>query len=282
MFALDELDSFRWCCSSLDMPDSQRNPHQLSNSPSSTHSSMEPLDLSRNSTTVPFVHPPTPDEKPNPANIFRVSRQNSLMERQMSVDYTYEPPRIVIQPKTEWHYRNMRDLASKHIPLLSGNGPQRTPIRVTVSLVIISINFVLSSTAVPHCRCHRNPTVQCIFASKSWRPNTILIHRKWLFQWKHKWKWPIVGTTIISTVWTLPTAAKPTFSTQWRATSTLSLRQRNIPSGKKSKSLPFVFPHRCHCDVTSILVFECTCLISTKARRLRRSLSNRSSFTCVD
>jgi len=112
--------------------ESNRNSYQLSNSPGATYSPMEPLDLSRTSTMFPFAHPSTPEEKPNPSTIFRLNRQNSLMERQMSVDYTYSPPTIIIQPKSEWHYRNMRDLASKHIPLLSGNGPQRTPIRLSV------------------------------------------------------------------------------------------------------------------------------------------------------
>lgn len=128
---------------SLDMSDAFQIHQQLSNTPSASHSSMEPLDLSRNSTTVPFVHPPTPDEKPNPATLFRASRQNSMIERQMSVEYSYDAPSILIQPKSEWHYRNLRDLASKHIPLLSGHGPQRTPIRVTVSYFYSTSFFFL-------------------------------------------------------------------------------------------------------------------------------------------
>jgi hypothetical protein len=51
----------------------------------------------------------------------------------MSIDYLYEEPKIVTQPKSEWHYRSIKDLAKKHIPFVSGDGPQRTPVRVRVS-----------------------------------------------------------------------------------------------------------------------------------------------------
>ncbi|CAF3318875.1 unnamed protein product [Rotaria sp. Silwood2] len=49
------------------------------------------------------------------------------------IDYRYKPVMIIIPPKTQWHYRSIKDLAKNHIPLLSGDGPQRTPIRVTQS-----------------------------------------------------------------------------------------------------------------------------------------------------
>jgi len=51
----------------------------------------------------------------------------------MSVDDTYEPPEVITQPKREWHYRSIKDLAKNHLPYVAGNGPQRTPIRVKVS-----------------------------------------------------------------------------------------------------------------------------------------------------
>ncbi|CAF4339599.1 unnamed protein product [Rotaria sp. Silwood2] len=41
-------------------------------------------------------------------------------------------PKILNQPKNKWHYRNMKDLGKKQIPLLAGDGPQRTLIRVKV------------------------------------------------------------------------------------------------------------------------------------------------------
>lgn len=92
-----------------------------------------PLDLSMNSKTFKFVHPRTPEQthtkspfmptgKPDVGQTYPIMSSHALLE----------PPRILIQPKTEWHYRNLRDLANKHIPLLSGDGPQRTPIRIHV------------------------------------------------------------------------------------------------------------------------------------------------------
>jgi hypothetical protein len=44
----------------------------------------------------------------------------------------HEEPMIIIQPKAEWHYRNMKDLAKKRHPFLAGDGPQRTLPRVKV------------------------------------------------------------------------------------------------------------------------------------------------------
>jgi hypothetical protein len=44
----------------------------------------------------------------------------------------YEEPEILTQPKEEWHYRNMKDLGKRRLPLLAGDGPQRRPIRVKV------------------------------------------------------------------------------------------------------------------------------------------------------
>jgi hypothetical protein len=44
----------------------------------------------------------------------------------------YDAPEILIQPKSEWHYRNIKDLGKKRMPLLAGQGPQRTPIQVKV------------------------------------------------------------------------------------------------------------------------------------------------------
>jgi hypothetical protein len=52
---------------------------------------------------------------------------------QISVNYLYDEPIIITHPKREWHYRSIKDLAKKHIPFISGDGPQRTPIRLKVS-----------------------------------------------------------------------------------------------------------------------------------------------------
>lgn len=41
-------------------------------------------------------------------------------------------PKILIQPKPEWHCRTMKDLGENRIPLLAGQGPQRTLIQVKV------------------------------------------------------------------------------------------------------------------------------------------------------
>lgn len=42
-------------------------------------------------------------------------------------------PEISIQPKSEVHARNMKELGKQEIPFLPGEGPQRTPIQVKVS-----------------------------------------------------------------------------------------------------------------------------------------------------
>ena len=113
-----------------------------------------PLDLSKNSTTHAFYHPPTPDKRSSPSPMDVSGRNPFLFRRQMSHEFTLQAPRIVIQPKTEWHYRNLKDLAMNHIPLLSGNGPQRTPIRVTVS----SSFFALLIQKENHFRSYLDPS----------------------------------------------------------------------------------------------------------------------------
>jgi len=47
--------------------------------------------------------------------------------------FSYAEPEIIIQPKEEWHRRYMRDVGKRKMPLLSGDGPQRTSIPVKVS-----------------------------------------------------------------------------------------------------------------------------------------------------
>ena len=96
----------------------------------SCDSSAEPLDLSKTSKVYPFFHPHTSESEP-----YRDAMQRSqpMMKWQISTDSICEPPQIRTQPKEIWHYRNVKELGKKHHPLLAGEGPQRTPIRVTVS-----------------------------------------------------------------------------------------------------------------------------------------------------
>ncbi len=43
------------------------------------------------------------------------------------------PPIVTTEPKDEWHSRTIKELKNHKNPLLSGEGPQRTPIRVEVT-----------------------------------------------------------------------------------------------------------------------------------------------------
>lgn len=100
-----------------------------------------PIDFSR---TGPYFPRPqqavfVADLTPSPTDITpRISFTDS---QQMSVDCSYEEPTIITPPKPEWHYRSTRDLAKKHIPFISGDGPQRTPIRIKVNILFFSRKF---------------------------------------------------------------------------------------------------------------------------------------------
>jgi hypothetical protein len=98
-----------------------------------------PLDLSVKKEG--FFHPQRPISPMNSC-----SMPAFAYERQMSIEYTFEPPRVLTEPKREWHYRSLKDLQKKHLPYLAGIGPQRTPIRVSVgylSYVFITNLFIL-------------------------------------------------------------------------------------------------------------------------------------------
>ncbi len=104
--------------------------------PATTHdndSPTSPLDLSRTSTRFPFISPSMSIDDTPPSPIDVSAKVNYVDKRQMSIDYSYQEPIILTQTKPEWHYRSMKDLAKKHIPFLSGVGPQRTPIRIKVN-----------------------------------------------------------------------------------------------------------------------------------------------------
>ncbi|CAF3439891.1 unnamed protein product [Rotaria sp. Silwood1] len=60
------------------------------------------------------------------------AKHHHISDRQILANYTYEQPQIITEPKSDWHYRSLKDLLKNHIPLLSGEGPQRTPIRVQI------------------------------------------------------------------------------------------------------------------------------------------------------
>jgi hypothetical protein len=87
-----------------------------------------PLDLSIPKRTNPLFERQT---STSPLDLS--TKPTQFNNRKMSVDDPYEPPEIITGPKTDWHYRSMKDLANKHLPCLAGNGPQRTPIRIKVS-----------------------------------------------------------------------------------------------------------------------------------------------------
>ncbi|CAF3569920.1 unnamed protein product [Rotaria sp. Silwood1] len=89
----------------------------------SNDSQNSPLDLSKTGKFDRCV-PRSPD-------VLCVKANNSC-DRQMLSSHLYDEPKVLTEPKTDWHYRSIKDLAKKHIPFLPGDGPQRTPIRITV------------------------------------------------------------------------------------------------------------------------------------------------------
>jgi len=84
-----------------------------------------PLDLSRTGKAFHY-----PVRSPSPCECCRIPLPS--YSRQASIETNISPPLVVTQPKREWHYRSLKDLAKNHLPYLSGIGPQRTPVRVTV------------------------------------------------------------------------------------------------------------------------------------------------------
>ena len=104
--------------------------------------------VSEENCTQSFV-PMTPDQT-SPLDLsikrpfFHSQRSSSPVEPRTRPSHTItdtiylegilDPPEVLTQPKPEWHYRSLKDLQKKHLPYLAGIGPQRTPIRVTVSL----------------------------------------------------------------------------------------------------------------------------------------------------
>jgi hypothetical protein len=85
-----------------------------------------PLDLSIKKER--FSYPQRPTSPPNSC-----TKTTFTYDRQMSMENYLGPPKVITEPKKEWHYRSLKDLQKKHLPYLAGIGPQRTPIRVSVS-----------------------------------------------------------------------------------------------------------------------------------------------------
>jgi hypothetical protein len=77
---------------------------------------------------------------PNPSNVLPLSLNNlssttqvpSITSVSMGPPISYEQPEIVNELKKEYHLRYMRDVGTPQMPLLAGDGPQRTPIQVKV------------------------------------------------------------------------------------------------------------------------------------------------------
>ncbi|CAF3456282.1 unnamed protein product [Rotaria socialis] len=71
----------------------------------------------------------TPYSEPHLTNTTHIAQTASLPT---PASFQYNAPPIEIQPKPDWHYRSMKDLGSPGFPIIAGDGPQRTPIRVQV------------------------------------------------------------------------------------------------------------------------------------------------------
>ncbi|CAF3194852.1 unnamed protein product [Rotaria socialis] len=91
-----------------------------------------PLDLTINSIRYPSAKRPISNQDPLPLSETALPKPSHIFAPPMVGTFVLPSPLIVTQPKAEWHYRSMKDLAKKHIPYLSGDGPQRTPIRIKV------------------------------------------------------------------------------------------------------------------------------------------------------
>jgi len=69
-----------------------------------------------------------------PFNHLSITTQvTPIVHAPTSPQFSYAQPEIIIQPKEEWHLRYMRDVGTREMSFLSGDGSQRTPIRVKVS-----------------------------------------------------------------------------------------------------------------------------------------------------
>lgn len=81
------------------------------------------------------VQPPAPTHLSNTIPAPEITPVVTTTQRQ------YDAPEILIQPKPEWHYRNMKDLGKNRIPVLPGIGSQRTSIQVKVKHCFYSKNI---------------------------------------------------------------------------------------------------------------------------------------------
>jgi len=62
----------------------------------------------------------------------------SIDSEPRSLTICLDPPKLITEPKDKWHPRTIEELKVRKNPLLSGEGRQRTPIRVEVTNFIHS------------------------------------------------------------------------------------------------------------------------------------------------
>ncbi|CAF1059376.1 unnamed protein product [Rotaria sordida] len=84
---------------------------------------------------------------------------NNTCDREMLLSHLYEKPKILTEPKLHWHYRSIKDLAKQHIPLLSGAGRQRTPIRMTVPNEYTRLMYVKVSVVTHAMQPHESKVI---------------------------------------------------------------------------------------------------------------------------
>jgi hypothetical protein len=102
------------------------------------------------------VQPPTPTHL---SNTIQVPQTTSVIT---PIQHQYDAPEILTQPKSEWHYRNMKDLGKNRIPLLAGDGPQRTLIRVKVKHCFYSMKIEIEKQSHIILRFLEESLIQCI------------------------------------------------------------------------------------------------------------------------
>ncbi|CAF4456897.1 unnamed protein product [Rotaria sp. Silwood2] len=86
-------------------------------------------------------------------------KTNNTCDRQMLLSHLYDAPKLLTESKLDWHYRSIKDLAKKYIPFLSGDGPQRTPIRITVPNEYSQLMYVKISVVTHDMQPHESKVI---------------------------------------------------------------------------------------------------------------------------
>jgi hypothetical protein len=121
-------------------------------------------------------------QPPVPTCLSNTTQVPQIMRGVTPTQHEYDAPEILTQPKKEWHYRNMKDLGKNRIPLLAGDGPQRTLIRVKVKYCFYSMKIEVENKTHTILRFLRKALLRCIWVL-SFKLMTIEnIVRKYLFQ----------------------------------------------------------------------------------------------------